>query len=237
MGIAIDGTNAYWVNQGLNGGSVMKMPLYGGTPVTLATSQSYYPKDIAVDASNVYWDNAAGSGSIMKVPIAGGDPVTLASDARLVNISSMAIDDTAAYWTNAGDAAGTGSIMKVPLAGGNAQVLTDKINHPLSIAAFNGVVYFLTADSSAPGIMKVSASGGAVSTVPQSAGAFIVAVDASGIFFTSSATSFTLTQLSLTGTTSTDLTHPLRSVTQLVLDAGNVFWTSGADIGVTAKAP
>jgi hypothetical protein len=50
--VAVDATNAYWVNFG---GSVMKAPLSGGSPTTLATEPSTGsdgPSSIAVDGSN-----------------------------------------------------------------------------------------------------------------------------------------------------------------------------------------
>lgn len=58
--IAIDSTNVYWTNIG---GTVMKVPIAGGT--TLASGQSS-PEGIAVDATSVYWTNS-GAGTVMKL--------------------------------------------------------------------------------------------------------------------------------------------------------------------------
>ena len=54
MGIAVDGTNVYWVDEGA--GTVMSVPLAGGAPKTLASGQNK-PWAIAVDATGIYWTN------------------------------------------------------------------------------------------------------------------------------------------------------------------------------------
>jgi hypothetical protein len=49
--LAIDATNVYWTDYG---GEVLKAPLSGGTPSTLATGQGYI-NGFAIDSSNAYW--------------------------------------------------------------------------------------------------------------------------------------------------------------------------------------
>ena len=61
--IVVDETNVFWTNQ--NGGTVMKVALAGGIPVTLASGQTY-PQGIAIDSTNVYWVTTSG-GTVMKV--------------------------------------------------------------------------------------------------------------------------------------------------------------------------
>ena len=51
---------------GNQGGEVMKVPLGGGTPTTLASGQST-PMGVAVDATSVDWTNTGSGGSVMKV--------------------------------------------------------------------------------------------------------------------------------------------------------------------------
>ncbi len=117
--LALDATSVYWT--ATSDGTIMKAPLYGGRPVTLALLQSH-PTGIAVDATNVYWTNYQGAGtcalgSVMKVPITGGTPVTLASDQLFPD--GIAVDATSLYWTTGVSQDLTvfdGPIMKLELA-------------------------------------------------------------------------------------------------------------------------
>ena len=61
--IAVDATGVYWTDGG--GGNVMKVPLGGGTPTTLASEQDG-PWGIAVDSTSVYWANRS-DGTVMKL--------------------------------------------------------------------------------------------------------------------------------------------------------------------------
>src|SRR5205814_7527236 len=132
--IAVDNTFVYWTTARipdatqlptdveLNTGAVVKMPLAGGTPTTLASRQGH-PLAIAVDPTNVYWVNGGtrepgtfnrhADGSTMKVPLAGGVPVTLASGQR--GHDAVAIDATSVYWANycTRDNTRDGAVMKV----------------------------------------------------------------------------------------------------------------------------
>ena len=74
----MDDTSVYWTKEGLGqncyvDGTVMKLPLDGGTATTLASGQMM-PGGIAVDAASVYWSNrghgflpGVNDGTVMKL--------------------------------------------------------------------------------------------------------------------------------------------------------------------------
>ena len=104
LGIAIDSTSVYWTDS--LAGTVMSVPLGGGTPVTLASGQAS-PSGIAVSEGYVYWTNNVGNGSVMKVSIAGGQPETLAASTSPL---AIAVDETSVYWSSS---TANGTIMKL----------------------------------------------------------------------------------------------------------------------------
>ena len=122
--LAVDATSVYWANVGASGtmaAVILKAPLAGGTPVTLAALDSDEPQSMAVDATNLYWTSfgdwpVTANGTVMKVSLAGGTPVTLATGQAAPG--GIAIDATSVYWTNEGICPGTsscaqGSVVKV----------------------------------------------------------------------------------------------------------------------------
>jgi len=150
--LVTDGNYVYWVeipgplqeflvDGGLvlraNNGPVMKVPVGGGTAITLAADQGG-PFGIAVNARNVYWTNI-GDGTVMRVPLAGGAPTMVASGQR--NPAQIALDATSIYWTT--DIA----VLKAPLEGGPPVRVTSANSALLDVAPviMDGTVYWLDA--------------------------------------------------------------------------------------------
>jgi hypothetical protein len=105
--IAVNATHLYWTQPGATPttGTVMAIPLDGGSPTTLASDQDG-PGAIALDATNVYWVTYNG-GTVMALPLAGGTPITLASGQS--GPGGLALDATTVYWANYAG----GQVMKV----------------------------------------------------------------------------------------------------------------------------
>jgi hypothetical protein len=105
--VTADAKYVYWTS-GLQSGAILRAPVGGGSPVTLASNQ-FYPNAIAVDGANVYWTTGeGGGGTVMEVPINGGPVVTLASGQAYP--TGIAINNTRVYWVNFG----TGTINSAP---------------------------------------------------------------------------------------------------------------------------
>lgn len=149
FGIATDGTNVYWANRG-GEGAIMKVPVGGGTPTTLASSQMV-PQGIAVDHSDVYWANLD---AVWKIPIEGGEPFKLADTSLLrddFGDFAVAIDTTRVYWH------AITSIVAVEMAGGTPTILADNQDPAPHGVAIDDTAVYWAADFQ--GIMKTPLDG------------------------------------------------------------------------------
>lgn len=139
-GIAVDGTNVYWViDQAL--GSVRSCPKSGcgasnTLMVTLASNQGG-PRTLTADATHVYWVTQTGS-TVMRCAKAGcnGAPETLASD--VLNPHGVAVDDTFVYFTERT----TGSVKKVVKTGGTPTLVAGAQGIPFNVVVDDRAVYW-----------------------------------------------------------------------------------------------
>lgn len=93
-GIAVDATSVYWTEWNENG-SLMKVPLAGGTPVALATFTDHnLPHLVATDGQNVYWTASDG---VRKTPASGGETVLIGS--KVGNPYEIVVDSKSVYWS------------------------------------------------------------------------------------------------------------------------------------------
>ena len=170
-GIAVDSTSVYWTNGGYpdSPGTVMKLPLDGGTAVTLAAGQNN-PYGIALDSTNVYWTNL-GNGTVMKASLDGGTAVVLASGQD--GPRRIAADATSVYWTNSGaNVASTGvastgddTVRKVPLGGGTPVTLASRPSSTLGPREAFGIAVDATSVYWASDIQYGMVASGAVMKV------------------------------------------------------------------------
>ncbi len=191
--VAVDATNVYWTNAGRGcpfdagvsvpinmrcGGSIMTMPLQGGTPTILASGQNN-PWGIAVDRNSVYWTNF-GDGTVMKVPRLGGMTTTLATGQNLPY--GIVTDATSVYW------AGGDGVRKVPLMGGSIATLATGL--AAGIAVDPSGVYWTTSYGGT--VENVSLDGGAVATLASGYAFAGIAITGTSIYSVSDFPSFVL---------------------------------------------
>jgi hypothetical protein len=226
-GIAVDAVNVYWTAE--SGGTVMKVPIQGGTPVTLAAGQNT-PAAIAVDATNVYWIDQNGL-TLMKVPIAGGTPVTLATGKSPYG---LAVGATSVYWADET----AGAIMKTPIAGG-ASVNFATTSGPFSMAIDATNVYWFSDGSGT--IVKEPIAGGTATPLGNvsSSGGFgpqDIAVDATSVYWTND---FSVVKVPIAGGASTTLSSTSGGIA-ICVDSTNVYWAAGTKVmkvGINGGTP
>jgi sugar lactone lactonase YvrE len=177
LGIALDTSNLYWTDN--SAGTLMKMPLAGGTATPLATAL-YNPGGVVVDASNAYWvgeNPGSGVGEVYKVAKGGGTPTTLATVGSFPEY--LTVDATSVYWTDA--AANT--VNKVALTGGTVTALATGQASPRGIAVSPSNVFWVNwGDGS---VMKANLDGSNATTIASGPAQTMISitVDASNVYW------------------------------------------------------
>jgi hypothetical protein len=146
-------------------GTVMKAPLEGGTPVTLASAPMLTNR-LVVDSVSAYW--TTWSGTVLKVPLGGGEVGTIASMEGAHN-DGIAVDATSVYW--AGNFGGTTGdwVMRSGLDGGDPVTLATGL-HPYELSIYGGDLFWTTTgfedDRQSDGtVMRMPLDGGAAVTL------------------------------------------------------------------------
>lgn len=241
-GLAVDSTSVYWTTFTTPGG-VLKVPLGGGIPTTLASpvSAGY----IAVDSANVYWTSQVGfGGSVMKVPLGGGATTTLDDNAGF-NPFAIAVDSTSVYWVQEGNGPAVGSVMKVPRGGGTQVVLASAQAAPGSLAIDSTSVYWTNQGSIGTSngdgaVLKIPLGGGALTTLASAQfQPSAIAVDSTSVYWINyglgnGSADGTVMKVPLGGGTPTPIVSGQVSPRSLVVDSTSAYWLGN---GVVLKVP
>ena len=176
-GVAVDGQNVYWTNQGAPG-AVMKAPLAGGAPTTLVGAGS--AASIAAAGGSVIYSGyvTTGSALLMSVPIAGGPAQVLFTPDNGNSVESLAVDASNAYFVTT-----DGIVGQVPLGGGTVVTLaTNQGNGILGMTVDSGRLYW--AANSNGTIVSIPIGGGATTTLASGQpGPVGVAVDSTNVYW------------------------------------------------------
>jgi hypothetical protein len=164
--IAVDATSVYWtmassILPSPVSGFIMKVPIGGGTPVTLASTRS--PGFIAVDSTSVYWTDAGtgtGDGTVMKATLDGKQVTTLAQTPLPGDI---VVDSTNVYWLDNDPNSNNASVRMVPLRGGaptTLAVTTAEDLGAMSLAVDATGIYWTMGTYDGAAIMRLPRSPG-----------------------------------------------------------------------------
>jgi hypothetical protein len=258
-GIALDGANVYWTEHssvvpmfGFDGnGSVMKVPMEGGTATVLVSAQDF-PSYIRADASGVYWTvwNAGNRGemamvgyvAVRRAPLDGGNPTT-AAYLDLVNepriYGDFFLDGTSLYWAYLGrwdlDYV-DGAILKVSLVDGSTTTLASGQWCPNQIAVDSSSVYWVNGtnqNDDETSLMKMPLAGGVVTTLNVSpSGHRAVVLDASHIYWTSS--DGTVMRMPREGGAPSTMASGQPDPVYIAVDGTSVYWAN-REVGTIMK--
>ena len=225
-----DATSLY---VGLYTDVIDEIPLAGGTPVPLQTSNNTILTGLAVDATNVYHGedySVPQDCSVVAVPKGGGTRVTLASGGGWNHPVGLAVSGGNVYW---GDLS-PGEILMAPVGGGATTTLVAGIA-PIALAADATSIYWTDATGA---VMKVAQAGGAPVTLATSANAIDIAVDGTDVYWATMAfdTPSTISKVPIAGGAAVTLASGLHTVEGIAVDATNVYWTEdGVGVKKTPK--
>jgi hypothetical protein len=185
-GIAIDGTNAYFVAAVLNAPTKIALGIVDdagrvdlGTQLTQPIASGASPVDLALAGGNLYWITNAGTiqtvSAAVSLQVIPTTIVTPDADAGRGQYASgdlwegLTTDGTNLYWPRyvaAQIGSATGAVLKVPLAGGTPVTLYDTgLANAYSVTTDGTSVYWIEQNAAMVTLRKIAVSGGPVATL------------------------------------------------------------------------
>jgi sugar lactone lactonase YvrE len=219
-GIALDAKNAYFSNVAAPG-SVVAVPLGGGTATTLATGLGT-PDTIAIDATHAYTADQTGN-SIMVTMLDGSGFMQLVNMQMAPTGLALDAQDRNVYWTNAMG----GTVTTAKLASGTESTLAAGLTSPYAIALDATSVYW--SDVADGTIVKLPLSGGAPVTLAKGLmNPSAIVVDAKSVYWVDGKAGV-VAKVAIAGGAVTTLASGQKGPDALALDASSVYWTNAGD--------
>ena len=218
--LVVDSTSVYWLASG--DGTVMKVPIGGGTLKTVASGQPN-GLGIAVDSKSLYWQGVEGVYALPLDMLESGAPRLLGSGLG----ESLVLGASAIFGTgyHGGDNQ-TLSLVSMPIGGGMVQGLAQITGPDPSYTAVDSTsVYWSCFDDPCP-IVKTPLGGGASTTLATGHVVFGVAVDATNVYWAES-NNGTIMKVPVGGGKATILASGLEDAYQIAIDDTDIFVTTG----------
>lgn len=240
--LASDGHDVYAATQD----SIVKIPVGGGSPTTLAPISSQQEAlGLAVADSQVIWSVLEYGGSqnvtsIYSVPVGGGavsNPHTVAGFA-----GAFAVDGSDLYWAGV-DPMGScatppcATLVVAPLSGGTPKVLSNNAHGATTFAFDASTVYWGTSDAH---IMKVPKAGGTTTTLADYTASTVTGLGLVGSTLYWGSSSGDVFATPTAGGASKAIEVGLDSIRGAVTEDNGVYWigtTQIGDYGVLAWTP
>ena len=237
-GLAVDGVNVYWSSAG----TVMKVPVGGGTPTTFLTTPYGFVVG-AVDAISLYGvgqaDTDAGVVYTVGACAVGGcgsSPTVLAWSSPSESVGGLAIGPTALFWTTVSGPGG--AVLKCAIAGcgGQPTVLASAQPGPYHLALDSVSAYWTTADGT---VVKVSIGGGPTTTLADGQSPTGgIAVDGANVYWTNVSGDGSIRRCAVGGCNNqpTSVAIGLSKPFAVAVDPTAVYWTDYGAGAVTKVA-
>jgi hypothetical protein len=242
-GMASDGTNLFFANQGTASilGSIQRIPVGGGNATPIATSQSG-PLDVVLDATNVYWTNS-GDGSVWKSDKLTPSPIKLAGPNGQNHAAFLRVDATNVYFTDSV----AGTVNKVPIATGAVTAISAPVTGAGHLAIDSTTAYFSSRGSASAALMSIALSANAgtpnqlVPSLPSLNG---IETDGTSIWFAEATNvqpfqpnSGEIHRVTTAGTGNKPLAAQQNQPNCIAIDATSVYWINagGGTISKTGK--